>query len=73
MNMPANLRAAAHNGQPSAADFSYGADEADAVVCQPRYSAGAPVYEGYVQNMQVLNKLPSLEQRVGNRSLSIGV
>ncbi|WP_161492459.1 autotransporter outer membrane beta-barrel domain-containing protein [Brucella pituitosa] len=36
----------------------------------PRYSAGAPVYEGYVQNMQVLNKLPSLQQRVGNRSLS---
>jgi outer membrane autotransporter protein len=34
---------------------------------QPRYSAGVPVYEGYVQNMQVLNKLPTLQQRVGNR------
>jgi outer membrane autotransporter protein len=33
----------------------------------PRYSAGAPVYEGYVQNMLALNKLPSLQQRVGNR------
>ncbi|WP_191907333.1 autotransporter outer membrane beta-barrel domain-containing protein, partial [Ochrobactrum quorumnocens] len=33
----------------------------------PRYSAGAPVYEGYVQNMMALNKLPSLQQRVGNR------
>ncbi|WP_421522053.1 autotransporter outer membrane beta-barrel domain-containing protein [Ochrobactrum quorumnocens] len=33
----------------------------------PRYSAGAPVYEGYVQNMMALNKLPTLQQRVGNR------
>lgn len=33
----------------------------------PRYSAGAPLYEGYVQNMLMLNKLPSLQQRVGNR------
>ncbi len=45
--------------------------EADnAVVYQPRYSAGAPVYEGYVQTMQALNKLPSLQQRVGNRSFT---
>ncbi|MGW6781057.1 autotransporter family protein, partial [Brucella pseudogrignonensis] len=36
----------------------------------PRYSAGAPVYEGYVQNMLTLNKLPSLQQRVGNRYLA---
>ncbi|MCL7999473.1 autotransporter outer membrane beta-barrel domain-containing protein [Brucella sp. 21LCYQ03] len=33
----------------------------------PRYSAGVPVYEGYAQNMQALNKLPTLQQRVGNR------
>ncbi|WP_318580710.1 autotransporter outer membrane beta-barrel domain-containing protein, partial [Ochrobactrum sp. AN78] len=33
----------------------------------PRYSAGAPLYEGYVQNMLALNKLPTLQQRVGNR------
>ncbi|WP_079210580.1 autotransporter outer membrane beta-barrel domain-containing protein [Brucella pituitosa] len=33
----------------------------------PRYSAGAPLYEGYVQNMMALNKLPTLQQRVGNR------
>ncbi|MCL8000360.1 autotransporter outer membrane beta-barrel domain-containing protein [Brucella sp. 21LCYQ03] len=34
---------------------------------QPRYSAGVPVYEGYVQNMMALNKLPTLQQRVSNR------
>ena len=34
---------------------------------EPRYSAGVPVYEGYVQNMLALNKLPTLQQRVGNR------
>ncbi|KAA9357804.1 autotransporter outer membrane beta-barrel domain-containing protein [Ochrobactrum quorumnocens] len=34
---------------------------------QPRYSAGVPVYEGYAQNMLALNKLPTLQQRVGNR------
>ncbi len=33
----------------------------------PRYSAGAPVYEGYVQNMMALNKLPTFQERVGNR------
>ena len=32
-----------------------------------RYSDGAPVYEGYGQNMMALNKLPTLQQRVGNR------
>lgn len=32
-----------------------------------RYSNGAPVYEGYGQNMMALNKLPTLQQRVGNR------
>ena len=34
-----------------------------------RYSAGVPVYQGYVQNMQVLNKLPTLQERVGDRYL----
>ncbi|WP_318580689.1 autotransporter outer membrane beta-barrel domain-containing protein [Ochrobactrum sp. AN78] len=38
----------------------------------PRYSAGAPVYEGYVQNMLTLNKLPTLQQRVGNRYFTGG-
>jgi outer membrane autotransporter protein len=32
-----------------------------------RYSASVPVYEGYLQNMQALNKLPTLQQRVGER------
>ena len=32
-----------------------------------RYSAGVPVYEGYLQNMQALNKLPTLQERVGER------
>ncbi|MHC5232968.1 autotransporter family protein [Brucella sp. LJL56] len=34
---------------------------------EPRYSAGVPVYEGYVQNMLALNMLPTLQQRVGTR------
>ncbi len=33
----------------------------------PRYNPGTPVYEGYVQTLQTLNTLPSLQQRVGNR------
>ncbi len=32
-----------------------------------RYGAGVPVYQGYGQNMQALNKLPTLQERVGNR------
>lgn len=32
-----------------------------------RYSAGVPVYEGYAQNIQGLNKLPTLQQRTGYR------
>jgi len=32
-----------------------------------RYSAGVPVYEGYLNNMQALNKLPTLQERVGER------
>jgi len=32
-----------------------------------RYSAGVPVYEGYLQNMRALNKLPTLQERVGER------
>ncbi|MFD1227448.1 autotransporter-associated beta strand repeat-containing protein, partial [Pseudochrobactrum kiredjianiae] len=33
----------------------------------PDYNPGTPVYEGYGQTMQALNKLPTLQQRVGNR------
>lgn len=33
----------------------------------PRYGAGVPVYQGYAQNMLALNKLPTLQERVGNR------
>ncbi|MDM7853053.1 autotransporter outer membrane beta-barrel domain-containing protein, partial [Pseudochrobactrum kiredjianiae] len=36
-------------------------------VTPPRYNPGTPVYEGYGQTMQALNKLPTLQQRVGNR------
>lgn len=32
-----------------------------------RFNPGTPLYEGYGQTMQVLNKLPTLQQRVGNR------
>src|SRR5690606_22647504 len=32
-----------------------------------RYSPSIPVYEGYLQNMQALNKLPTLQERVGER------
>ncbi|MGU3400241.1 autotransporter outer membrane beta-barrel domain-containing protein [Brucellaceae bacterium D45D] len=33
-------------------------------------NAGVPVYEGYVANMQALNKLPTLQERVGERYFS---
>ncbi|WP_176037873.1 autotransporter-associated beta strand repeat-containing protein [Brucella tritici] len=33
----------------------------------PRYGAGVPVYQGYAQNMEALNQLPTLQERVGNR------
>nr|WP_286167671.1 autotransporter outer membrane beta-barrel domain-containing protein [Ochrobactrum sp. 3-3] len=33
----------------------------------PRYSPSVPVYEGYLQNMRALNKLPTLQERVGER------
>lgn len=33
----------------------------------PLYSPTAPVYEGVVNNMQALNKLPTLRERVGDR------
>lgn len=32
----------------------------------PRYSAAAPVYESYAATLQALNKLPTLQQRVGD-------
>ncbi|ARS26810.1 autotransporter-associated beta strand repeat-containing protein [Sphingomonas sp. KC8] len=34
----------------------------------PLYQPGVPVYEGYTQTLQALNELPTLQQRVGNRS-----
>lgn len=33
----------------------------------PRYNPGAPVYEGYLHSIQTLNRLPTLQQRVGER------
>ncbi len=33
----------------------------------PRYGPTVPVYEGYLNNMQALNKLPTLQERVGER------
>lgn len=36
----------------------------------PHYNPGVPIYEGYMQNMQVLNALPTMKQRVGNRYLN---
>ncbi|MEN8491373.1 autotransporter outer membrane beta-barrel domain-containing protein, partial [Brucella melitensis] len=33
---------------------------------QPQFNPGVPLYEGAVQNMQRLNRLPTLQQRVGN-------
>lgn len=33
----------------------------------PHFNPATPVYEGYSQTLQALNKLPSLQQRVGNR------
>ena len=32
-----------------------------------RYSAGVPIYEGYASTLQALNKLPTLQERVGER------
>ncbi|WP_245410123.1 autotransporter outer membrane beta-barrel domain-containing protein [Falsochrobactrum shanghaiense] len=34
---------------------------------QPHYNPATPVYEGAAQSMKLLNRLPSLQQRVGNR------
>ncbi len=34
---------------------------------KPLYQAGAPLYEAYPQVLQELNRLPTLQQRVGNR------
>ncbi|WP_083898619.1 MULTISPECIES: autotransporter family protein [unclassified Brucella] len=36
----------------------------------PRYSANVPVYEGYVQTMQALNKPSTLQERVGKRYMT---
>lgn len=37
----------------------------------PLYQPGVPVYEAYVGALQSLNRLPTLQQRVGNRSWSV--
>ncbi|MBJ6134753.1 autotransporter outer membrane beta-barrel domain-containing protein [Ochrobactrum sp. Q0168] len=34
---------------------------------ETRYNPSMPIYEGYARNMQALNQMPSLQQRVGNR------
>ncbi|NNU59400.1 autotransporter outer membrane beta-barrel domain-containing protein [Ochrobactrum soli] len=34
---------------------------------EKRYNPSMPIYEGYARNMQALNQMPSLQQRVGNR------
>jgi outer membrane autotransporter protein len=36
-------------------------------VTAPRFQPGVPVYESYSVNLQALNVLPTLQQRVGNR------
>ncbi|UWF68753.1 autotransporter outer membrane beta-barrel domain-containing protein [Brucella sp. 1315] len=36
----------------------------------PRYGANIPVYEGYVQTMQALNKPSTLQERVGKRYMT---
>ncbi|OYR07878.1 autotransporter family protein [Brucella grignonensis] len=33
----------------------------------PRYSAAVPIYQSYMSTLQSLNKLPTLQQRVGER------
>lgn len=33
----------------------------------PRFQPGVPLYESYSANLQVLNALPTLQQRIGNR------
>lgn len=35
-----------------------------------RYGANVPVYEGYVQTMQALNKPSTLQERVGKRYMT---
>ena len=38
----------------------------------PLYQPGVPVYEAYGSNLQALNGLPTLQQRIGNRSWAAG-
>lgn len=38
----------------------------------PLYQPGVPVYEAYGANLQALNGLPTLQQRIGNRSWAAG-
>src|SRR5690606_30619283 len=35
---------------------------------EPLYQPGVPVYEGYVQTLLALSELPTMQERVGNRS-----
>ncbi|MDM7852781.1 autotransporter outer membrane beta-barrel domain-containing protein [Pseudochrobactrum kiredjianiae] len=55
------LRSQLKNKEPSCEDTGTCPPET------PQYNPGTPVYEGYGQTMQALNKLPTLQQRVGNR------
>ncbi|MEW4467667.1 autotransporter-associated beta strand repeat-containing protein [Parasphingorhabdus sp. JC815] len=38
----------------------------------PLYQPGVPVYEAYGSNLQALNGLPTMQQRIGNRSWAAG-
>ena len=38
----------------------------------PLYQPGVPVYEAYAATLQALNGLPTLQQRIGNRSWAAG-
>lgn len=42
--------------------------ETDDPAPPPLYQSGVPIYESYAANLQSLNALPTLQQRVGNQS-----
>lgn len=44
-----------------------GPGEPSGPAATPLYQPGVPVYEAYASNLQSLNALPTLQQRVGNR------
>ena len=40
---------------------------AEPTMVLPRFNPGIPLYQGAIQTMQALNKLPTLQQRLGSR------